>query len=52
MSWINDLADALGFGNNKQTDAAQQTYVDVYVHIDLQRHAFEQTRVMEHVNSL
>lgn len=25
MSWINDLADALGFGNNKQTDAAQQT---------------------------
>ena len=25
MSWINDLADALGFGNNKQTDDAQQT---------------------------
>lgn len=25
MSWINDLADALGFGNNKQTDAAQRT---------------------------
>lgn len=25
MSFINDLADALGFGNNKQTDAAQQT---------------------------
>ena len=25
MSFINDLADALGFGNNKQTDAAQRT---------------------------
>ena len=25
MSWINDLADALGFGNNEQTDDAQQT---------------------------
>jgi hypothetical protein len=25
MSFINDLADALGFGNNKQTDAAKQT---------------------------
>lgn len=25
MSWINDLADALGFGNNKQTDDAQRT---------------------------
>ena len=25
MSWINDRADALGFGNNKQTDDAQQT---------------------------
>lgn len=24
-NYINDLADALGFGNNKQTDAAQQT---------------------------
>jgi hypothetical protein len=29
MSWINDLADALGFGNNKQTDAAQQTLDDM-----------------------
>lgn len=25
MSLINDLADSLGFGNNKQTDAAQRT---------------------------
>ena len=25
MSWINDLADSLGFGNNEQTDDAQQT---------------------------
>lgn len=25
MSFIDELADALGFGNNKQTDAAQQT---------------------------
>ena len=25
MNFINDLADALGFDNNKQTDAAQQT---------------------------
>ena len=29
MSWINDLADDLGFGNNKQTDDAQQTLDDM-----------------------